>query len=184
MWQLFVFTRDASYEISSVWNCMSHKGCNLYSSFPLIFGTNFRYEPNYVQGHNNIEELVYDILQASISTRLGYISYVYITISRSLRYNVLQFGKMLLLIWYIVMWCIVWFVRILTTAFISDEDFKTDFVPARNPLPILRRFKHIFFACYISCKLKCCYVSRSCKYWSKKENCLNIYPINRIGFIL
>ena len=69
---------------------MSRKGCNLYYSFPLIFGTNFRYEPNYVQGHNNIEELVYDILQASISTRLGYISYVYITISRSLRYNVLH----------------------------------------------------------------------------------------------
>ena len=72
---------------------MSHKGCNLYYSFPLIFGTNFRYEPNYVQGHNNIEELLYDILQASISTRLGYISYVYITISRSLRYNVLHVIK-------------------------------------------------------------------------------------------
>ena len=35
-------------------------------------------------------------------------------------------------------------VRMLTIAFISDEDLKTDFVPARNPLPILRRFRYIF----------------------------------------
>ena len=37
---------------------MSHKCCNLYYSFPLIFGINFRYEHNYVQVHNNIDELV------------------------------------------------------------------------------------------------------------------------------
>ena len=32
----------------------------------------------------------------------------------------------------------------LTIEFISDEDLKTDFVPARNLLPILRRFEYIF----------------------------------------
>ena len=58
MWQLFVFTRYAlqDMQISSVCNCMSHKCCNIYYSFPLIFGINFRYEPDYVQGHNDIDE--------------------------------------------------------------------------------------------------------------------------------
>ena len=77
MWQLFIFTRDALYEISSVWNRMLHKCCKLYYSFPLVLGTNFRYEPNYFQGHNNIDELVCGILQASISTLWRYISYMY-----------------------------------------------------------------------------------------------------------
>ena len=92
MWQLAVFTIDVLFEISSVRICMSHKCCNLYYSFPLVFGTNFRNEPKYVQGHNNIDELFYSILEASISTgsRYIYIYYVYITMSRSLRYNVLH----------------------------------------------------------------------------------------------
>ena len=39
---------------------------------------------------------------------------------------------------------IVQYVHRLPTACIYDEDLKSDIVPARNPLPILRRFRYIF----------------------------------------